>query len=312
MILYFLLGAIALWLLRVTYVLIFHKRYKPNGQPVLVTGAASGIGLETSNLLASKGFFVYATDINQQQLEKSFSNKENVKTLKLDVTKQQDIDEAVEIIKQEKGNLFALVNNAGVTTIRSQEKMKSVAEMDYQKEILPVFEINVFGIMRMVSSFLDLLRINKKEKPIIVNIASIAGRIGLSHVGMYSSTKYAVVGYSESLRKELKNHVRVVTIQPTFTDTPILDIIKSSDSSIEEFEKVYQKRRNMMKNIPLLKPNAISNQIYQEIISDPCSGQKKVTGFLDSLIYQISEWSPTFVGDYLEVILINKLQKKKE
>ena len=294
------------YLLRLVYVFFFHKKIKPNGQTVLITGAASGIGLETSLLLASKGFFVYATDYNKELLEKNFSNKNNIKTLKIDVTKQSDIDEAVETIKKEKGNLFALINNAGVATIPGQKKMKSVAEMDFDKEILPVFDINVFGIMKMVNSFLDLLRNNKNEKSIIVNIASIAGRSGLAYGGVYSATKYAVVGYSECLRKELRNHVRVSIIQPSWTNTPILQLIESSESKIEDFEKNYQQRKKFLKKIPLLKPNQISNQIYEEIISDPCSGQKPITGYVDGLIYKISELFPSFVGDSLENFLIKK------
>ena len=298
---YFFFGLI---ILRYTYCFLFHKKIIPKNQPILITGAASGIGFETTKLLASKGFFVYATDINQKLLEKNLSKLKNVKTFQLDITKPKEIKKVVKLIENEKGHLFGLINNAGVVHINNQKFVKSISEMDLETEIKPVFEINVFGMMQMVSSFIKLLKVKNEDKSIIINVASIAGLVGLSHSGVYSATKFSVVGYSESLRKELKNHIRVSVIQPSFVDTPILKVISKTKSQFDDFELNYEIRKRSLKKIDLLSSLDVAKQILNNVISDPTPTQSPVVFLLDSIYMFVLRLAPAFIADEVEIFFI--------
>src|SRR5690348_17146013 len=176
----------------------------------VVTGSSSGIGFETSLLLAKNGFFTYATMRNLDKSNKiiDFKLKEKLplEVLELDVTDDKSVKEAIEMIANEQGKVNVLVNNAGYALVGPLEEL-SIQEFKEQ------FETNVFGAIRVTQAVLPIMR--KQRHGTIVNISSIAGRIGFPLTSAYVSSKFALEGLSESIAYETEQfRIKVILIEP--------------------------------------------------------------------------------------------------
>jgi NAD(P)-dependent dehydrogenase (short-subunit alcohol dehydrogenase family) len=181
-----------------------------NTKVAIVTGSSSGIGFETSLLLARNGFFSYATMRNPDKSNKIIELKQKqrlpLEVLKLDVTDDKSVKEAIEKIANEQGRIDVLVNNAGYGLVGPLEEL-SIQEFKEQ------FETNVFGVIRVTKSILPIMR--KQRHGIIVNISSIAGRIGFPLTPAYVSSKFALEGLSESMAYELEQFgINVILVEP--------------------------------------------------------------------------------------------------
>ena len=176
----------------------------------VVTGSSSGIGFETSLLLAKNGFFTYATMRNLDKSDKiidlKLKEKLPLEVLELDVTDDKSVKEAIEMIANEQGTVNVLVNNAGYALVGPLEEL-SIQEFKEQ------FETNVFGAIRVTQAVLPIMR--KQRQGTIVNISSIAGRIGFPLTSAYVSSKFALEGLSESMAYEIDQFgTKVVLIEP--------------------------------------------------------------------------------------------------
>ena len=176
----------------------------------VVTGSSSGIGFETSLLLAKNGFFTYATmrDLDKSNKIIDLKQKEKLplEVLKLDVTDDKSVKEAIEKIANEQGTVDVLVNNAGYALVGPLEEL-SIQEFKEQ------FETNVFGAIRVTQAVLPIMR--KQRQGTIVNISSIAGRIGFPLTSAYVSSKFALEGLSESMAYEIDQFgTKVILIEP--------------------------------------------------------------------------------------------------
>jgi NADP-dependent 3-hydroxy acid dehydrogenase YdfG len=161
------------------------------GKVILVTGASSGIGLACATALQAKGHTVYGSsrDLNRM---KSVS----FKPIELDVTDDASVNAAIDKIIKAEGRIDVLVNNAGngVTGPAYAMPVESAKKQ---------FEVNFFGVVRVSSAVLPHMIAVKNG--LVVNISSLAGLFGLPYQSMYSASKYAIEGYSQSLRMELRN-----------------------------------------------------------------------------------------------------------
>jgi NAD(P)-dependent dehydrogenase (short-subunit alcohol dehydrogenase family) len=176
----------------------------------VVTGSSSGVGFETSLLLAKNGFFTYATmrDLNKSNKIIDLKQKEKLplEVLKLDVTDDKSVKEAIDKIANEQGTVNVLVNNAGYALVGPLEEL-SIQEFKEQ------FETNVFGAIRVTQAVLPIMR--KQRHGTIVNISSIAGRIGFPLTSAYVSSKFALEGLSESMAYEIEQFgTKVILIEP--------------------------------------------------------------------------------------------------
>jgi NAD(P)-dependent dehydrogenase (short-subunit alcohol dehydrogenase family) len=176
----------------------------------IVTGSSSGIGFETSLLLARNGFFTYATMRNLDKSNKIIELKQKerlpLEVLKLDVTDDKSVKEAIEKVANEQETIDVLVNNAGYALLGPLEEL-SIQEFKEQ------FETNVFGVIRVSQSVLPIMR--KQRRGTIVNISSIAGIIGFPLTPAYVSSKFALEGLSESIGYELEQFgIKVILIEP--------------------------------------------------------------------------------------------------
>lgn len=169
---------------------------------VLVTGASSGIGLKITEKLADNGFYVYATARKDADLER-LDVMDNVSSVQLDVTMQEQIDAALVFIKEQGRGLYGVVNNAGVGAI-SPLTTGPESDMDF------VFDVNVYGPYRINKAFMPLL---DKSDGRTTTIGSISGFTGTS--GIYSMSKFAVEAYTDSLAREIDgNGVHVSIVEP--------------------------------------------------------------------------------------------------
>jgi NAD(P)-dependent dehydrogenase (short-subunit alcohol dehydrogenase family) len=176
----------------------------------VVTGSSSGIGFETSLLLAKNGFFTYATmrnvDKSNKIVDLKLKEKLPLEVLKLDVTDDKSVKEAIEKIADEQGTVDVLVNNAGYALVGPLEEL-SIQEFKEQ------FETNVFGAIRVTQAVLPIMR--KQRHGTIVNISSVAGRMGFPLTSAYVSSKFALEGLSESMAYEIDQFgTKVILIEP--------------------------------------------------------------------------------------------------
>lgn len=171
---------------------------------VLITGASSGIGKETAQLLVNNSYTVYGA---ARRLDKMQDLKAaGVHLLEMDVTDEQSMLKGVAEIMQREKRIDVLVNNAGYGSYGAIEDVP-LSEAKYQ------FDVNVFGLARLIQLVLPHMREQKSGR--IVNISSMGGKFGEPHGAWYHATKYAVEGLSDCLRMELKQFgIDVVIIEP--------------------------------------------------------------------------------------------------
>jgi NAD(P)-dependent dehydrogenase (short-subunit alcohol dehydrogenase family) len=177
---------------------------------VLITGAGSGLGLESSLFLAARNFRVYGTALTEAEereiREQAARRDVAVTPLPMDVTRKADIDRTVDTIISEAGRIDAVVHFAGMG-------LRGFFEDLSMQEIRRLYDVNVFGIMELTQAVLPHMRARRSGR--IVITASAAGRMGEMSIAGYSSGKFAVVGLGECLRQECALfNVQVSVLEP--------------------------------------------------------------------------------------------------
>ena len=247
-------------------------------QVAVVTGSSSGIGFETSLLLARNGIYTYATMRNQSKSEEILANarKDNLplKTLHLDVTNEKSILDAIKKIIAEKGRIDILVNNAGYSLLGPLEQLQI-------NEIKEEFETNFFGIIKLIQSVLPTMR--KQRYGRIINISSLAGRIGFPFSSAYVSSKFALEGLTESLGYEIQNFgIHVILIEPGVIRTNFLNSMKlgknvitsQNDSNINSpYTEMIQKRVSAFK--PRFKKGSSPIEVAEVVLEAATSQDPK-------------------------------------
>ncbi len=190
----------------------------------IVTGSSSGIGFETALALAREGYYTYATmrDTKKGNQIKEVAKKENLKleVLEIDVDKDETVQAAINKIVKDKSRIDVLVNNAGYGLFGCLEDLS----MD---DLKAQFETNFFGIVRTSQAVIPIMR--KQKSGTIVNISSVAGRIGFPVSPAYISSKFALEGLSESMRYELSPFgINTIIIEPGVIKTNFMSSTKRS------------------------------------------------------------------------------------
>ncbi|HWD06006.1 MAG TPA: oxidoreductase [Amycolatopsis sp.] len=170
----------------------------------LVTGASSGIGEATARELLARGYTVYGA---ARRLERMAGLEQlGVRTLSLDITDEESVEKAVAAIVAESGRIDLLVNNAGYGSYGSVEEVP-LKEGRYQ------FEVNIFGLARLTQLVLPVMREQRSGR--IVNISSMGGKIYTPLGAWYHATKFALEGFSDALRLELRPFgIDVIVVEP--------------------------------------------------------------------------------------------------
>ncbi len=173
-----------------------------------ITGCSTGFGRELAKHLLENDYRVVVTARNADKVQDLVEiNQENALALALDVTDQAQVSEAVAKAEAHFGQIDVLVNNAGFGYFGAIE------ESD-EREVRAMFEANFWGLAEMTRAALPKMR--ERRSGTIVNISSIGGLVGFPGVGYYNATKFAVVGFSDALQKEVAPlGINVVTVEPS-------------------------------------------------------------------------------------------------
>jgi len=194
----------------------------------LVTGSSSGIGFETSLLLARNGYHTYASmrNLGKSKTITEISNREKLplSVIQLDVDDDKSVKDAIYRIDNEQGRIDVVVNNAGYLLIGPLEEL-SIREFKEQ------FETNFFGAIRVIKEVLPIMR--RQRAGIIVNISSLAGRVGLPLNSPYVSSKFALEGLSESMAYEIEQFgIKLVLIEPGYIKTNVANSFKTGKNVV--------------------------------------------------------------------------------
>lgn len=190
---------------------------------VLITGASTGIGLETAKLFQTKNWKVAAT-MRNPDAGPDLTNIVDLITLRLDVTDVESIKAAIADTLEKFGRIDAVVNNAGYAVV-------GPFEATTPEQIEKQFQTNVFGIMNVTREILPYFR--EQKRGVIVNVASVGGRMTFPLYSIYHSTKWGVEGFSESLQYELDQfNIRIKIIEPGPIKTDFYD--RSQSLAVKE------------------------------------------------------------------------------
>ncbi len=230
----------------------------------LVTGSSSGIGYETCIALAKDGFHTFASmrDIKKSEKLKQIADKENlpITILDLDVDSEESIVSAIKKIMKDAGKIDILVNNAGYGQFGCLE---DVTVDEFRKQ----FETNFFSIVRIIQEVAPIMR--KQGSGIIVNISSVAGRMGLPGSPAYISSKFALEGLVECLRYELGMFgIKTTLIEPGVVKTNFFNSMRIPESKKDP--KYKQITENMLTGLKMMvemgtPPSQVANTVVKAI-----------------------------------------------
>ena len=225
---------------------------KQTKRSALITVSTRGIGKETALLLLQKGLNVVISSRSQQSVDnviqeihdKFPSKKENILGIKCDVSVQSDVKSLVDISIKTFGKIDILVNNAGIVYFKS---MMDTTEEEWDNTI----DTNLKGIFLFTKEVLPYMLENKSGS-IIINVSSGAGKSGFPNLSAYCASKFGVIGFTESVAKEVSNYnVKVMTICPGGVDTKMIEDIVDNGYTLS--------------NRKLMKPEQVANKIYDMI-----------------------------------------------
>lgn len=229
-----------------------------NSQVVLITGASSGIGKRTAEILLTQGYIVYGA---ARRVENMLSIKEQgAHTHYLDITDDAGIQDLIDTIIKEQGRIDVLINNAGYGSYGAIEDVP-VSEGKRQ------FDVNLFGLARLSQLVIPHMREQSFGK--IINISSVAGKIHSPLGGWYHASKHALEGLSDCLRFELKPFgIDVIIIEPGLIATEWDDIALESAETYSGktiYKQYIQGLRNLFSNMHPAAPDVIAHIIIKSI-----------------------------------------------
>lgn len=172
----------------------------------LITGCSTGFGLELAKQAVEQGFRTVITARDPSKL-KGYGATDHVLVLELDVTRPDQVAEAIRSTLERFGRIDVLVNNAGIGYFAAVEESE-------ETEVRKMFDVNVFGTGRMIWAVLPGMR--EQRAGCIVNISSLAGLRGMPALGYYNASKFAVEGLSAALRREVEPlGIQVMVVEPS-------------------------------------------------------------------------------------------------
>lgn len=272
---------------------------------IFITGASSGIGKDTALSLIKNGHIVYGAARRLPKMQDIV--KSGGHAIKMDILKEKEIDKTVNQIIREQGRIDVLINNAGYGLWGAVETIK-IDEAKRQ------FEVNIFGLAYLTKLIIPLMRKQKSGK--IINMSSMGGKVYTPFGAWYHATKYALEGWSDCLRMELKNFgIHVILIEPGVIKTEFQDVMM--DSTVERsIGTPYEKKLRALKKATQemyargigSPPSTITNLIIKAINSNNPK-RRYVGGLFAKPMLLIKKW---FGDKIYEKAILSQIKKAKK
>lgn len=250
---------------------------------IIITGASSGIGRATADLLVSEGHIVYGTGRKDKELAEA--KKSGIRILKVEMTDDASMKKAVSKVVKEQGRIDVLFNNAGYGLYGAVEDVPLDAARHQ-------FEVNLFSLARMTQLVLPYMR--KAKSGLIINMSSMGGQIYLPMGAWYHASKHAVEGFSDSLRLDLKQFgINVSIIEPGaiathFGDTMEGPMLKySGKGPYKALAKAMAKSTDNTYGRPetISPPSVVAKTVSKAISSDKPKTRYKVGKYARPFIF---------------------------
>jgi short-subunit dehydrogenase len=273
------------------YVARQRRRMDFAGKTVVITGGSRGLGLELARAFANEGANLALLARDREQLAEAEREIRRtgvrVVTISCDVTKQEEVKNAIDTVVAQLGGVDVLVNNAGIIQVGPFEHMQL-------KDFADAMNAHFWGSLYLVQAGVPHMK--RQGGGRIVNIASIGGKIAVPHMLPYVASKFALVGLSEGLRAELaKEHIYVTTVSPGLMRT---------GSHVNALFKGQHKKEFALFSIANASPAlSVSSERAARQIIEACrygvaqlviSPQARLARLLNGLV-------PTFVGEALSL-----------
>lgn len=195
---------------------------------VLVTGASSGIGLETARLLSRENLRVLGTKLTHEIVEEV-----GFEVLDLDVNSDESVATCVNAVLDRAGRLDVLVNNAGIGLV-------GMVEETLLAECKAMFETNYFGTVRMIRAVLPVMR--EQGEGLIINTSSVAGHIGVPYEAHYCACKLAIDSLTRALRYEVASFgIDVCVVAPGYVRTSFYDVLREAEGQLDAYDGVRER-----------------------------------------------------------------------
>lgn len=252
-----------------------------NQRVVLVTGASSGVGQSAARLLSRKDYRVFGTSRDPARAE----SIPGVEMLSLDVRENESVRECLEAVLSRSGRVDVLINNAGCELAGALEELSS-------EEARAQFETNFFGVVRMVNAVLPMMR--RQRGGHIVNVSSLVGLSAVPFLGIYSASKFALEGYTEALRHEVKPfNIQVSMTEAGFLKTPMRDHRRLGTSPITDYEPWRQRALDAVRSSEETAPGAeLVADTLLEIVSSRSPRLRYLVGRQAKFVARLRRWLP--------------------
>lgn len=255
---------------------------------ILITGASSGIGLATAKLLHQAGHTVYGTS---RRANSTSLNGTNFKLIELDVTQDDSVSNAVQHVIDQEGRIDVLINNAGFAIAPAAAEESSITQAQ------AIFDTNFFGAVRMTRAVIPFMRLQRSG--LILNISSVLGLIPMPFGALYSASKHALEGYSESLDHELRSQgIRVSLIEPAYTNTSLDAHLLEADNKLASYNHIRDKLfQQMVKSIRHSDDPSIVAKTIVKVLNNKSIQSRYTAGKMANRLSNLRRFTPTKIFD---------------
>jgi NAD(P)-dependent dehydrogenase (short-subunit alcohol dehydrogenase family) len=248
---------------------------------VLITGASSGVGQSVARLLSQRDCQVFGTSRSPGNAEAIPA----VEMLPLDVRSEDSVRACVEGVLARVSRIDVLINNAGHELAGASEEVTS-------EEVKTQFETNFFGVVRMVNAVLPSMR--QQMRGSIINVSSLTGLSPAPFLGIYSASKFALEGYTEALRHEVKPfNIHVSLVEPSFLKTPMMSHRQVAANRISQYDPWRQRALNAIRAHEEKAPGPeVVAQTLFEVMSSPTPRLRYLIGSQAKLVTRLRRFLP--------------------
>ena len=272
---------------------------------ILITGASSGIGKDTAISLIKYGHVVYGAARRLEMMQDIIQAGGHA--IKMDILKERNIDDVVNQIIKEQNRIDVLINNAGYGLWGAVETI-SIDEAKRQ------FDVNIFGLAYLTKKIIPFMREQKSGK--IINMSSMGGKVYTPFGAWYHATKYALEGWSDCLRIELKSFgIDVILIEPGVIKTEFQDVMmdstveRSIGTPYEKKLKALEKATQEMYTRGIGSPPSTITKLIIKAINSHNPKRRYVGGLFAKPMLFIKKW---FGDKMYEKAIMSQIKKAKK